>query len=391
MQIIPRGQSFWGELGTGLGELAGLKLAGLVKQHGQKKEREEFAQTWAPYLGKEKAHFLSNLAPEERKNVLSNLEPLMQLQQLQQQPRQQNVLSSLQGQPSSQTQSQMAPMQQQNPRQELQEALGQYFNNPTLGGIPQQQQQFSYQPQEYVQEQSQAPEVNQQQFAQNQISPDNTQLVADLFATPQERQARKKAELDKRKIDLQERRETIAATKDYVNGLKEKEKAVKEANLRLGRMEKLIEKGNLPNAAIWSALSKLENAPYISGLTAPFAEVLKGGVKWYSGNPSDIEEFEKLSSEFVKNAKQYFGSRITQKEVEMFMQTVPTLMQTDAGKKKLISNIRSLNELTEIEAKEARSIIKDNNGVPPIDIEQQVQDKIGNKLDKVAKKFIVRA
>ena len=155
-------------------------------------------------------------------------------------------------------------------------------------------------------------------------------------------------------------------------------------------METLIDKGNLPNAALWSSLSKLEHAPFISGLTAPFAELLKGGVKWYSGNPADIEEFEKLSSEFVKNAKQYFGSRITQKEVELFMNTVPSLMQTDSGKKKLIENIRSLNELTEIEAKAARSIIKENRGIPPIDIEQQVQDRIGNKLDKAAKRFVIR-
>ena len=84
------------------------------------------------------------------------------------------------------------------------------------------------------------------------------------------------------------------ATKAYVEDLKNKEKVAKENGLRLKRMETLIDKGNLPNAAIWSALSKLEHAPFISGLTAPFAEILKGGVKWYSGNPADIEEFEKL-------------------------------------------------------------------------------------------------
>ena len=98
--------------------------------------------------------------------------------------------------------------------------------------------------------------------------------------------------------------------------------------------------------------------------------------------------FEKLSNEFIKNAKQYFGARVTEGEVRMYMKTVPTLMQTDAGKKKVIDNIRSLNELTEIEAKAARSIIRDNGGIAPIDIEQQVQDKISGKIDKVAKKFI---
>ncbi len=225
--------------------------------------------------------------------------------------------------------------------------------------------------------------IQQQAQQQQQMTPERVKLVENVFTSPQEKREKEKLEFTKRQATLKE-------TKPYVDALKAKEKAVKEADLRLKRMETLIDKGNLPNSALWSALSKLENAPYISGLTAPIAELIKGGTKWFSGNSADIEEFEKLSSEFVKNAKQYFGSRITQKEVELFMQTVPTLAQTDSGKKKLIENIRSLNELTEIEAKAARSIIKANGGIPPLDIEQQVQDKIGKKLDKVAKKFIIR-
>ena len=232
---------------------------------------------------------------------------------------------------------------------------------------------------------SQQPGQNQQpnqQIGQEQ-TPERAKLIQDVFTSPQEKREREKLDLQKRQLNLKE-------TKSYIDELKSKEKAAKEADLRFKRMETLIDKGNLPNAALWSALSKLEHAPFISGLTAPLAELIKGGVKWYSGNPADIEEFEKLSSEFVKNAKQYFGSKITQKEVELFMQTVPTLMSTDAGKKKLIENIRSLNELSSIEAKAARSIIKANNGIPPLDIEQQVQYKISNKLDKVAKKFATR-
>lgn len=322
MQIIPREESFGSELGTGLGTLAGLKLAQLVKRHEQQQERSNFAQTWEPIVGKSTANFLSNLSPEERKSALGNLEALT------------------------------------GAFQQPQEQMG-------LGAIAQPAQ----------------PNIGTQQGEkQPELTPERAREIGRVFENPKEKREREKFEFTQRQAQLKE-------TKPYVDSLKEKEKAAKEANLRLGRMEQLIDKGNLPNAAIWSSLSKLEHAPYIAGLTAPIAEIAKGGLKWWSGNPEDIEEFEKLSSEFVKNAKQYFGSRITQKEVELFMQTVPTLMQTDAGKKKLIRNIRSLNELIEIEAKAARSIIKSNGGVPPIDIEQQVQDKIGDKIDKVAKKF----
>lgn len=314
-------------LGTGLNQLAQHKLSQLSKQYEAQTERSQFAQGIAPLLGSDTANFLSNLGPDERKYALQNISALMQLNQ--------------------------QPGQQQGNLEALQQ--------------PDQQQQ----PQQQEQQQNQ------------QLTPERSKLLQDIFTSPQEKREREKLDLAKRQANLKE-------TKPYVDELKSKEKAAKEADLRLKRMETLIDKGNLPNAALWSALSKLEHAPFVSGLTAPIAELIKGGVKWYSGNPADIEEFDKLSSEFVKNAKQYFGSRITQKEVELFMQTVPTLASTDAGKKKLIENIRSLNELSSIEAKAARSIIRANHGIPPIDIEQQVQDKIGKKLDKVAKKFIIR-
>ena len=178
-------------------------------------------------------------------------------------------------------------------------------------------------------------------------------------------------------------------------------------------METLIEKGKLPNAGLWTFLTSIEDlGPIATGgagaligsavpgvgtaigagvggilgaLSGPLAGAAKSLIK--SGSP-DVEEFEKLSADFVKNAKQYFGSRLTDADLRVFMQTLPTLMQTDAGKKKVIENLSSLNELAQIESKTARSIIRDNGGIPPIDIEQQVKDKIADRADRIAKRFI---
>jgi hypothetical protein len=379
MQSISR-NNFGGQLGAALGsginELAELKLAQLTKLHEQQKERSDFAKTWEPILGKQSANFLSNLPPKERRMALNNLDRLSEAFQQPEPGRQQNGLAAL-AQQNQQFGGQRQQQQQRDPYQELLQAARAHTGPiGALGGAQQQPQFGIEEPQQQAFEQQQYPE-------QREVGNERVKAAQRIFESPKDRAAREKLEFAQRQANVKE-------TKEYVDALKNKEKAAKEADLRLKRMETLIDKGNLPNAALWSGLSKLEHAPFISGLTAPFAELLKGGVKWYSGNPADIEEFEKLSSEFVKNAKQYFGSRITQKEVELFMNTVPSLMQTDSGKKKLIENIRSLNELSEIEAKAARSIIKANGGVPPIDIEQQVQDMIGNKLDKVAKEFIKR-
>lgn len=330
-------------LGTGLNKLAEHKLAQLSQQYQTQQERSQFAQGLTPLLGQDTANFLSYLDPQERKNALQNIGSLMQLNQPQQ---------------------------------------------PMAEGVQPQQQQG--------------------------MAPERSKLIQDIFTSPQEKREQKKLELAEKQAAAKEKQFNLKETKQYISTLKDKEKAAKEADLRLKRMEALIDKGNLPNANLWSFLTRIEETPLAGAgagailgstlipgvgtavgaglgslagaLTSPLAGAAKSFIK--SGSP-DIEEFEKLSNEFVKNAKQYFGSRITEKEVQMFMKTLPTLMTTDAGKKKIIENIRSLNELAQIEAKAARSIIQKNGGIPPIDIEQQVENKISNKIDKVAKRFIL--
>lgn len=341
MQIIPN--QIGEALSTGLNQLAQHKLGQLSKQYEAQSERNQFAQGVAPQLGQDTANFLSYLSPKERELALNNI----------------SFLAKLNQQPG-QAQPAMSALQQ-----------------------PGQQQEQKAQQQE-------------------QLTPERAKLLEGVFTSPQEKREREKLELAKRQVNLKE-------TKQYVDTLKNQEKAAKEGDLRLKRMETLIKQGNLPNAGLWSFLTKIEDlgpvatagvgaalgyafpgvghvvGGIVGGLSSPFAGAAKSFLK--TGSP-DIEEFEKLSNDFVKNAKQYFGSRITDADLRVFMQTIPTLMQTDAGKKKVIENLSSLNELAQIEAKAARSIISKNGGIAPIDIEQQVKDKISDKVDKVAKKFI---
>lgn len=418
MQSISRGESFGAKLGSGLGELAGYKIGQLLKKHQQEQERSDFIKLWEPKLGKPSATFLSNFSPEERRNMMQDYTSLLQLNEPPSSADQTRGMQSLGMAPQQQM-----PDQQQNFLQGIQNR----FTNQSVGQRPQEQEGsllsglMGAQPQ---QPQQQAMQQAQQQSPEQQLTPERAKLIENLFKTPQQRAAAQKLEIEQKKearaeqgAVLKEKQFNIAATKSYVDDLKNKEKVIKENNLRLKKMEKTINDGNLPNANLWSFLTKIEDSPLsgagagallgsaigtsflpgvgtaigsglggaIGGMISPLAGAAKSWIK--AGSP-DIEEFEKLSNEFVKGAKQYFGSKITEKEVQMYMQTVPTLMQTDAGKRKIIGNIRSLNELVEIEAKAVRSIIAANRGIPPLDIEQQVQDKISHKIDKVAKKFL---
>ncbi len=425
MQIIndpSRSGSLASAFGSGINQLADLKLAQLTQKYDQELERTQFKKTWGPLLepvlGKSTVNILSNFTPDERKNALGDIDSLIQLNEA---PSSREEVSGMQS---------LANAPQQNPQQDFMQAIQNRFTNQSVGQRPQEEQgsllsglagasqQYQQQPQEQVQQ-------------GQQLNPERAKLIENLFKTPQQKAAEQKLEIEKRKearaeeaAKVKEREIDAKETKVYIDSLKDREKAAKETDLRLKRMEKLIDKGNLPNATLWSALTKIEDlGPIATGgigallgsvggvlgsvvpgvgtafgagigagvggaigsLGGTLAGAIKSNIK--TGTP-DIEEFEKLSNEFVKGAKQYFGSRITEKEVQMYMQTVPTLLQTDAGKRKIIENIRALNELVEIEAKAARSIIRANGGIRPRDLEQQVQDKISNKIDEVAKRFI---
>lgn len=351
-------------LGNALGESLGHGLSGLgqgfgdslnrltqmkLDQIAQREESKRAAKSYEKFgIPSNIAEALAGLSPEERKLPLQNIGALLQLGQAQQP---QSASYALQGLEQPSTQKQATP-----------------------------------------------------QPANEQVK-----LIESLFTSPHEKREQEKLAMKKQQLNSQEKLLALKETKKYVETLKDQEKAARESDLRLNRMVKLVERGKLPNAGLWSFLTKIEDlGPLATGaagaalghvfpgighavggivgaLSSPLAGAAKSVIK--TGSP-DIEEFEKLSADFVKNAKQYFGSRLTDADLRVFMQTLPTLMQTDAGKKKVIENLSALNELAGIEAKAARAIIKENGGIPPLDIEQQVKDRVSDKLDAVAKRFI---
>lgn len=225
---------------------------------------------------------------------------------------------------------------------------------------------------------------------------------------------------EERKLAAQEDKLAQAETKQYAATILDHEKAAKENDIRLNRMEKLINAGKLPNAGLWNFLSKVEDvgsiplgalggiagtaiAPGVGtlaglgigtalgGIAGSLVSPLAGAVKsLVRATSPDIEEFEKLSSDFVRNAKQFFGNRLTDADLKAYMATIPNLMQTDAGKKRVIENLKSINSLAKKEAQAYRDILRAHQGKRPRDIEQQVQDRIKDDVELVIQDFIGR-
>lgn len=162
----------------------------------------------------------------------------------------------------------------------------------------------------------------------------------------------------------------------YIKDLRAKAKGAKENDMRLKRMEKLIESGNLNNPAFVSLLRSLRHG--IGGyIGLDLTGMLSG----------ETQEFDKLSNDFVKNIKDIFGSRITDQDLKSFMATIPQSTQTNEGKRAVINNLRLFNEAAYLREKAASALLKKYGNKPPLDFEEQVENLVKPKLDEIAKRF----
>ena len=333
-------------LGTGLGStldrLANLKMNNLV----QRQQAGAYQQLGLPaHL----ANALAQITPQERFDIFQRLQPEDFAQQTGMQALQQGI----------------------TPQQQVADVLST----------------------------TQAP-LNAQAVLNQAIAEQPSQKAIPLLARPSsaQRAAQHKEQLA---IDKQ-------TQKFYDETLAQAESA-KKGDLRLNKMEALIKKGNLPISTIYNVLKNLEELSpthagsagafaggYLGGpvgaavggtigaLISPVATVLRGVERQIF---PDTEQFEKLSNDFVKEAKSIFGSRITDADLRAFMQTIPTLGQSDQGKRKIIENIRAFNDATIAKADALKKIIKENGGKRPANLQILVEEKVGPKLDELAKDF----
>lgn len=221
------------------------------------------------------------------------------------------------------------------------------------------------------------------------------------------------------KVRVTEEKEQRAVNHKIEDSLSSSHKSVDESDKRLNRMDTLIDKGGLPTSTMYNLLKGLEEKitpisgagagsaaggaagfalgglPGAAGgaaigggvgaLVSPIVSVLRDIQK--NINPNQ-EEFEKLSNEFIKDAKAIFGNRITDNDLKAFMQTVPSLANTDHGKKVIIRNLKLANEATKIKYKEMQKIKHEMKNKGPYDLGALLDERTKDKLDALASQFV---
>jgi hypothetical protein len=182
-----------------------------------------------------------------------------------------------------------------------------------------------------------------------------------------------KERLQAKKLAHEEKLEAHKEKKKLFEELYNANRAAEDSQMRLDRMSVLNDRGKIPDSLINSALKAFSLGGYGIDLTS-----LAG---------ADAEEFDKISSDFLKDAKKIFGSRLTDTDVRMFLKTVPTLTQSPEGRRRLIHNLSLLNKASKARYEAATNIIKENGGYRPIDFEIQLDERSRGLIDNISKEF----
>lgn len=140
-------------------------------------------------------------------------------------------------------------------------------------------------------------------------------------------------------------------------------------DIRLDRMEQLSEKNDISTPAM---MKVLDTVGLPIGILA---------------NP-ETEEYRKLETDFIRDARDIFpGGRITNYEIQSYLKTIPTLMNSKDGRKAIIHNRKLLNEAKKVRYDEYKNIIKENGGKKPPNLSIMLEERIAGKIMEIEDKF----
>lgn len=206
------------------------------------------------------------------------------------------------------------------------------------------------------------------------LSASPNESVAQTLARPTSKEQRmldyqnRKLEQSEKKLANQEKASAFKATAAERKAIIDKAKAARQDLDDLNRLEELEKEGKLDTPGYVEFLKR-------SGLEIP-ALMNEGS-----------EEYNKVSQTFIRNAKEYLGSRISNFELEQFLKTIPSLTQSPEGRKRIVANLKKVRRSALAYNEALQEVMRENKGIPPYDLIEQVEEKIGKKLDKIAEKF----
>jgi hypothetical protein len=106
------------------------------------------------------------------------------------------------------------------------------------------------------------------------------------------------------------------------------------------------------------------------------------------------ELYQKLSLDLLKGLPETYGNRILKVEVDNFLKTIPSLMNSGEGRRMIASNMLKLGEMKGVYYNEMRRQQRDyldSNKPLPRDFEQSIFDQVKPQIDRINNEFVKMA
>lgn len=241
-------------------------------------------------------------------------------------------------------------------------------------GVPQQvqpQEAVTNEPQTFQQPAQEGPEqklAKAQQFRQRAEAYNAAGLTPQANSDMSQATSLENQAIAQQKIQKTDERETRKETQQYVDKILDAYQGTKETEAILGQMTKLAEGGNLTTPGLAASLNALH---------------IPLGVL----NNPDTEEFDKLSNQLTRGIQKFYGSRILVSEFNNFLRQIPSLMNSEEGKQRIISNLEKALLPAKYEYATYKEILKKNGGKRPENLREQIIERLDPLLDKWAAEF----
>ncbi len=215
---------------------------------------------------------------------------------------------------------------------------------------------------------------------EEQLTPEQSKKIKDLYQFIHPKTAKEKADFIQRVEEIKKEgrpegkvtEESNKNTLPLFNQINDEAKAAEKSEKRLKRFNELINKGDLAHPLWASFVKTLQHGIPVLGVSLDLTSLMS----------QDSQEFEKLSTDFLKDAKAIFGSKMTEGELMQFLKTVPSLSQSNEGKVAVIRNMNEFNAAAKLRKDTMNKIIKEYKGRPE-NLEELTSERMGPELDKI--------
>lgn len=213
-------------------------------------------------------------------------------------------------------------------------------------------------------------------FRQKKETPEQARLrLAEEKLGFQKSEAEKRHKTEQTKEQRVEQHHIDQQTQKWVDQVKDKAKADRDNVKEILEMEKLGASGKLITPGQAAALEIAEKGLFGHGVNL-----------WGLTSP-ETQEYKKRSAGFIKGAKQLFGSRVTEKEIEFFMATVPTLLNSEAGRRRIGEIYKAMARASQAEDLAMEQIIEENGGKRPANIRKLTEERSEKILNEATNEF----